>query len=341
MIGTIEVTIEGLFQKESHDRYINVMWKQLLPILRNHEDLSDEFWWQTAIDSPDRILDRFLVSHEFNESAAVKSLIEFLEWRRNFKIRQLIYQGETNGSIKPHIFKSKKGFFWGQDKQGNLVIYLYPSRHNLFKQTQEETQRHIVYQVELGRRLIKLSSNTMTDKVSVIIDMEGMQVPSLDILCARFVLFCLQKNYPDALGHIFVVSTSMFYGFILKAVRNIIKPAVLGKLRQVGDPKQLLEHVDKMYLLAKYQGESGYNYEYIPPKTHILSDEAEEQNSLLQVEARELTRSFYASEDMNLKSQIKAIYEKIDAILYPGDLYTRISVVKDGAVCWNRYSNKN
>lgn len=305
---------------ERKDELMQVMWQKVNGILSQDESLSDEFWWQTAVDDADRMLERFLIGNSWNVDSAVTYFKSYLTWRREFKVRDLIYSGEHDEAlVKRALFESGKGIFWGYDKEGFLVILLYPRHHNMWTHSIADTTRHIVYQTELGRRLFKPGK----DRVTVIIDLNGLSVNSMDVNCALFVLNSLRHYYPECINRICLINIPYIFGYLYAAVEPMIG-FLMKKLVRFTDPKMLLTVIDEDQLFREYGGLCEYKYNYVPPDVKLRYDK--EGYERLLAEAKILTRQFYESDDRELIPKIKDCYTQLDHMLYPGDHYSRLGV---------------
>lgn len=306
-------------------------WSRLILLFSTNKALADEFWWQTTVDDPDRILERFLIGCKHDNDKAVDALVKFLEWRKSFRVRELIYSGEANGIIPKHLWESGKGIFWGYDKDGFLVVYLHPRKHNMHLQGREETMRHIVYQTELGRRLFKKNK----DKVTVVVDMKETGLNAMDVSCAFFVLDCLQAFYPESLNKVLIINANFVFYYLLAAVQPILNRAVDAKVLQLSTPIELLQFIDAEYLMTEYGGLSEYQYKYIEPNSPSNNPLMDQELEHLTKQADRLREQFNATQNSILKASIKQVYQKMDQLIYPGDLYTRMGIeIGPGVIDW-------
>lgn len=318
-------------QDQANATMVDEMWSKLRDYFKSNKEDADEFWWQTAVDDPDRILERFLLGSNRVVTAAVSALITTLKWRREYKVRDLIYKGENREDLIPKsCFESGKGIFWGYDKNGYLVIYLYPRKHiPSWFVSNRQNQNHIVYQTELGRRLFRSGR----DKVTVLIDLEGLSMWSMDINCAIFVASSLRYYYPEAINEILLINMNPVYHFLYSMVRPMVE-FIVKKLREVENKKDLVNVFDSQYLLSEFGGESKYKYEYVPPTT-ATKEIDNERFGHLQETANITALGFYETGDPELKRKLCQIYKQLDQIIYPGDLYSRIGVIdSDRNVKW-------
>jgi hypothetical protein len=318
-----------------NEQLIAAMWSKLRDFFRANKPEADEFWWQTAVDHPDRILERFLEGNQRNLEQSVHALIQSLRWRRRYGVRQLVYSGEQKEDLIPQkCFKCGKGIFWGYDKEGYLVIVLYPRKHEPWNGVSNlQNERHIVYQTELGRRLFKPGR----DKVTVLVDLEGLSMWSMDLHCAMFVASTLRYHYPDAINQILLINMNWVYVALYKMVQAPVQ-FIVNKLRQVADKKELLGVFEESLLLTEFGGKCKYKYEYVKPESGSEKPYDRAQVDAILEEADSYASRYYVTGDEELKMRIKECYERVDRLMYPGDLYRRIGVVSaDGSsVDWTR-----
>lgn len=244
--------------QESNQTTSSLSSQERSEIMDRHP-LSGEFWIQFGTDHPDVLLLRFLRARKWHVPDAFSMFYEACKWRSRYGVRKILQQGDMG--LKREILESGKGFFWGLDKHRRQVIYLVSRFHNRNAQTLEETCRYTVYQMEVGRRLFQVGSETTT----IIFDMSNAPLSSLDFGSVQFMIQCFQNYYPESLGRCLIYNAPwIFWGFY-KLVKPLLDPVVVEKIIFIENAEHLHTFIDADQLLESYGGACPYKYQFLPP----------------------------------------------------------------------------
>lgn len=233
--------------------------------------------------------------------------------------------------------------------------------HDKYAQTLEETTRYTVYLMELGRRLMLPSVETVT----VIFDMADAPMASLDLGSMQFMIQCFQNYYPESLGKCLIVNPPWIFSGFYRMVRPLLDPVVAAKVEIVTPGPDMYKYVSPENLLEAFGGISTYKYQYVPPNGEddrikpldpleitALEEEVEDVqtkfidttiaiNGLLSNEAmgvEEDDQTLAALQEIRdvFKKEMTAKWAAIDAHYVPKSLYHRIGVVsaENGSINW-------
>ena len=319
--------------------------------------VADELWIQAGTGDLDGLLLRFLRARKWILIDAFVMAVDTLKWRRSFGVRHLLVEGEE--AVKRDLFSSGKSFFWNVDRQGRPVVILTGRLHDKNAQSLEDTLKHTVLNMEIGRRLFGDGVET----VLVIFDLQSAGLASLDMASMQFMIQCFQSYYPESLGRILILNAPwIFWGF-WRVLKTFLDPVVAGKIQFVDEQRaaeQLAEHIEPSRLLRQFPGgQSTYQYRYIPPGPEdrpVPLPEAEEAALNLRLESiksefidltLQINKHYLTSQEETeplkplmdkrnqLKTQLTEIYKYIDDHTLPKTLYHRMGVIKsDGTVNW-------
>lgn len=219
--------------------------------------LSDEFWCQAGTGDLDSLLLRFLRARKWDLNAAFQMLIDTLEWRKTYGVRELIQAGEAG--IKKELLASGKSFFWNVDRNGRLVTVITGRLHDKSAQTLEETCKFTVYQMELGRRLLQAPAETVT----VVFDMADAPMASFDLGSIQFMVQCFQNFYPESLGKCLIVNPPWIFSGFFRMVKPLLDPVVAAKIEMVYGGEDMYPFIPAENLLERFGGKNKYEYKYV------------------------------------------------------------------------------
>jgi len=198
-----------------------------------------------SADDPDTMLIRFLKSRKWDICAAFVNLIECLRWRKNFGVRDLLASGEK-GLHQPSL-KSGKLFLMNRDNHGRTVLHIRARLHNKNDQPAEDVMRYFVYMTEIGRRC-------GSEQATVVFDLSGSGMSSLDLTLAKMVVTTFQEIYPEGLGQWIIIGASWFFRSFWSVLRCIMDPEVSAKVAFLAGPEELTQYIPPHALPAEYGG---------------------------------------------------------------------------------------
>lgn len=327
--------------------------------------LSAEFWRQLSTDDPDVLLLRFLRARKWNVTDAFFMFFEALKWRRSFGVYELLRKGEYK-AIKKSLLESGKGYFYGHDREGRLIVMLPAKAHDRYAQTLEENMAHTVLLMETGRRCMIAGQETVT----LVFDLIDAPLSSFDPGSMQFMIECFQSYYPESLGRCYVVNAPwIFWGF-WRMIKPWLDPVVASKIIFIDDLNELMKHIDPTMLMKEYGGLSDYKFKYHPPEekdapkgmsdAELQSINAEveiEQTKLVDatlhlhtllnnsmqlfdsaepvLNARELAGK-WRDERKVVISRLRTLLSIVDEAIIPPHMYKRLGVLRpDGTLDWS------
>jgi hypothetical protein len=225
--------------------------------------LSAEFWRQLATDDPDVLLLRFLRARKWNVIDAFFMFHEALKWRRSFGVNDILRKGDYK-AIKRELLEGGKGFFYGYDRDGRLVVVLAARLHDRYAQTLEENMAHTVLLMETGRRCMRPGIETVT----LLFDLLDAPISSFDPGSMQFMIECFQSYYPESLGRCYVLNAPwIFWGF-WRMIKPWLDPVVASKIFFIEDPeKEMPAYIAPEMLLQEFGGKAEYKFKFHPPKS--------------------------------------------------------------------------
>ena len=332
--------------------------------------LSEEFWRQLATDDPDVLLLRFLRARKWSVPDAFFMFFDAMKWRRSFGVHNLLMRGDER-AIKKELLNSGKGYFYGYDKEGRLIVLLPAKLHNRYAQTLEENMAHTVLLMETGRRCMRPGVETVT----LVFDLADAPMSSFDPGSMQFMIECFQSYYPESLGRCYVVNAPwIFWGF-WRIIKPWLDPVVAAKIFFLEDPKQELKRfIPEEMLQGEYGGSSEYKFKYFPPEEkdypkpiemkdrqvieeHLsaektkLIDATLHLHSLLNhghrlfdevrpvLDAKELAEKWRAERKMIIV-KVRSLLQILDESDVPPHMYRRLGLMKgDGSINWAKLAD--
>ena len=332
-----DINLPGHLHNLSLDQHesLSEMWAVCIEMTKNSFDNNlfvKEFWSQSHLEHPKVNLLRFLRARKWKLEAALSMLIESLRWRREHCVRKIFAEGERFLNLA--ILQSGKGFYWGYDKDKRLISYFVARMHDSYAQSSQETIRHIVYQIELGRRLFHAESETLL----VVFDLQDISWRALDFSTMRFVISCFQEHYPESLGPCLVLNAPwIFWGFY-KLVSPLLDPMIVSNVRFIKDISELNEYISEEMLLTYYGGSNQFTYLYKPPPDRNNDHLGEFDEGIAESKLGEFIE---ADGDENLFGDYVSILRQIEKTTCPPNYYNNIGVLANGSdtVNWQAFQN--
>jgi hypothetical protein len=218
----------------------------------------DELFCAIGSDNPDVLILRWLRAKKWNVDDAVQQLIDTLQWRHQFNIKQILAQGEYQ--LNQEEIESGKTFIIGKDKLGRPVSYIQVTKHIKGQFSDESTQLIAIFTIETARKLLDSGHET----ASSIIDLNGFSYRNLDYEFVKFSINLLENHYPESLGVALVINAPyLFYG-TWNIIKHWLDPVVRSKIIFLKDPNELSNYVDVSVLPKQINGELEH-FKYIPP----------------------------------------------------------------------------
>lgn len=206
--------------------------------------LQEELWHQVSADDPDVILIRFLRSRKWDIPAAFLNLIECLIWRKSNNIHSLISSGYAGLNLKSG---HEKLILYNQDKADRTVLYLRLKFHDKNADETENVLKHFIYVTELGRRCGSFQA-------TVVFDLNGSGMSSLDLSLAQKIVTTFQENYPEGLGSWIILGAPWFFKGFWSILRRVMDPEVCSKVKFIDCSEDLHRFIQPHALPLEYGG---------------------------------------------------------------------------------------
>jgi hypothetical protein len=300
-----------------------------------------ELYRFAASDDLDTTLLRFLRARKWDPLTAFTAIVECLMWRHEFGVDALMRAGESR--INQNTLESGKGFVWGEDRDGRLVVYMRARLHDKNAQTLEESIEYAVHFLEIARSLRRHDEQLLT----VVVDMQGAGLSSFDLPLAQAMGRFVQGSYPEVMGACLVMNAPwIFWGF-WSILKNLLDPIIVAKFAFI-KPTELPDYIDPAQTPADFGGKSSFRYHYFPdPKpTSAQIDESALRD--LHRKGRtfaELNRQIHMKWEPSvvrnrnlLKAELRIGYYRLMKPVYPQTIYHRWGICReDGTIDWALY----
>lgn len=216
------------------------------------------FWDFCSYHHPDEMLLRFLRARKWNVEKAFDMLWKCLIWRIQMDVHGIFKAGETN--IANWCLTSGVAFYHNFDQQKRPILMLNCGRYDKSAVPLEMNKKHAIYMMELAKNyLIQRPVETVT----LLVDLEGFSMANFDFGFVKFLIGCLEAYYPESLGQCIILNAPIIFSGVWKMIKPLLDPVVAAKISflKIAD---LPQHIAKDKLLAKFQGEDCYTYQYLP-----------------------------------------------------------------------------
>lgn len=316
------------------------------------------FFLQAHCDDLDTMMLRFLRARKWDLPAAFAMLIECCQWRLTYGTHELCCEGESR--LSAGLMASGKAFIWEEDRSGRITCYVRARLHDKGAQSLEESADYLVYWMETGRSLRRYDEQMVT----LVLDLEGAGLSSLDTAFASFMLKCLEAYYPEVLGQALLVNAPwIFWGF-WRLFSPLLDPVVAAKLKFI-KRDELIEYIDRDRLPVEFGGpQSSFDFSeafaksrQVPARSvsKVIKEDPEltTQRGILQHRLLSLNREILGlllksgssnidalfRERDEIKTELRASYRRLVKLLYPPSLYERLRLIneKTERVDWTRY----
>ncbi|PJF16608.1 hypothetical protein PSACC_03580 [Paramicrosporidium saccamoebae] len=300
-----------------------------------------ELYRFAASDDLDTTLLRFLRARKWNVITAFTAIVECLIWRHEFGVDALMRAGESR--IDQGSLESGKGFVWGEDRDGRLVVYMRGRLHDKNAQTLEESIDYAVHFLEMARSLRRHDEQLLT----VVIDMQGAGLASFDLPLAQAMGRFVQGCYPEVMGVCLVMNAPwIFWGF-WSIVKNLLDPVIVAKFAFI-KPAELVDYIDPAQTPVDFGGRSSFRYHYFPDPKPVRAQIDEMALTALYRKGKtfaELNRQIHTNWDPSIvrsrnlvKAELRIGYYLLMKPVYPQTIYHRWGICReDGSMDWSLY----
>jgi hypothetical protein len=302
----------------------------------------DELFRAIGYDNPDVLLLRWLRSRKWNVHGSVNQIMETLKWRREWKVQELVADGER--AISQEEMATGKTYFMGRDRVGRPVCCIHPKEHIKGQFPHECSEKLTVFCVETYRKLLQ----TPIESVTVIFDMSGCDSRNMDFHQIKFLLHLLDNYYPDSLGLILILNFPWVLDKSWRLIKSWINAGVQKKVRFIHSEAELSEFIDPAVLPKRLHG-SQPDFRYTPP---TAEDEAmfaafradTKGKATAEAVHRDAVRNYLAatlrwangdesrnaiSERKKARKQLKSAFEQLSPYISTSTYYHRNGVIKE------------
>jgi len=153
---------------------------------------------------------RFLKARQFDIDVAYELLITSLRWRKENKIRAIVYK-----DVHDEIIKNKV-LIPGYDKQRRLICYVLVKLHFPGSSDKKKMQDLVLYMMEKCRHKI----DPVAETFNLVFDLSDFSLYNMDYDLVRYLIKIFSDYYPETLGVSLVVNSP----WLFKGCWQIVKP---------------------------------------------------------------------------------------------------------------------
>lgn len=226
------------------------------------------------------------------------------------------------------------------------MIYITVRKHLTSGQPDSTMEKYIVYAMETYRLLMQPPAMC----VSLVFNLEGFGMKSMDWHTVKFVVSILEQYYPECLGTLYVMHAPWIFNGIWKALAPMLDPVVRAKVQFIKRIPDAASNLPEDRVPQCFGGTSKYEYEYTksqPGENKLLEnkEECEKRRKIRNdhwIELQKATQKWIESEDKSIADQRRLLNKKIRAAHFDYEPYYRGATLsdrkgltlRDGRVTW-------
>ncbi|CAG8540554.1 14280_t:CDS:2 [Ambispora leptoticha] len=220
---------------------------------------------------------RFLRRSSFDFDSALTSLVANIRWRIENNIDSFML-------TDVHPYYLRNGLFFLHDKTDrfgrpyavvNLREFTKPSQSaqntdeeeydSSFPPTVEESKRYIMFCAEVARKLMwdmtKQAKEFPVLQYSVLLDLKGAGVSSLDIELGHFMMDLARYHYPSSIAVTYVLNYGWMYSGVWQIVKRILPEESLGRIIFLSKQQEIFQYIDRENVLMEHGGDDEFEYD--------------------------------------------------------------------------------
>jgi len=190
----------------------------------------------------DWLIERFLFACKFDLQKTHDMLIRTSKWRREYNVDTC-----TESDCLSEIMTGKCRFY-GVDKKGRPVCYIFPKLHFCHKTISHEFEKFLIWALEYNSSLLRKEKQTGL----VVIDLKGTCLSNLDIGHFSFIAKIFQDYYPELLGNILILNLPIILRGSWEILKKFLKKNVVSKI--IFDKKEnLTDYIEMSQILPNHE----------------------------------------------------------------------------------------
>ncbi|ELR10029.1 hypothetical protein VC83_07366 [Pseudogymnoascus destructans] len=229
-------------------------------------------------DHPDAFLLRFLRARKWDVIKAFNMMMGVIEWRTKvMNVDQLMAEGElqalqlsqstSNGSKEKngHDFLAQvrmgKSFIHGVDRVGRPICVVRVRLHRPGEQSEETMERYIVHFIES----VRLMMVDPAEMAAVVFDMTGFSLSNMEYPPVKFIIKCLETNYPESLGVLLIHKAPWVFSGIWRLIKGWLDPVIASKIYFTNNAADLEKFISREQIVQELGGDNNWAYKYFEP----------------------------------------------------------------------------
>jgi len=175
--------------------------------------------------------------------------------------------GHTPLSEIGDLLERQTTFIRGHDLRNRPCIYVLPRFHDK-SVSREALYRLIIFTLEEALARADADAACRHKQFTTIVDCDGMGWSSLDPDALKYIFTMLAANYPERLGHLYIVNDGILFRTVWRVVEMLIDARTSRKITFMGSSytDRLLADFDASQLWTGVGGSMAY--EYSPEHIH-------------------------------------------------------------------------
>jgi hypothetical protein len=244
---------------EGQQLKIKEFWSKFLVHLPQHREV---FWLTVAPHKPESVMVRFLRARKWDVDKALDMFLKSLLWRKNFDTQKIVDDGEP--AQLDYLKRSNLALVHKVDNHQRPIVYIRTGLYDKSKFGLEASKNYCVYTMEL---LKDYFVRDPVETVALIMDLADFKYANFDLQFIKFLIKCLEADYPESLGALYIVDAPFFFSGIWAIVQPLLDPVVVAKIKFV-KRDDLQKYIEPVSLLRKYNGHDDDNahYPWIEPQ---------------------------------------------------------------------------